>query len=745
MSIQSTNRISWSVPTRLRRAQYASLFADHRRYALETDLSPMGGFSLPVTTGEFGYADHQLTALHPGARRQGAGRAVFYKGKYLKGVGRTALAGNWDQPRDTVHGTGHLTATSAAREMLISHYLGCKGLEDTIVACEGVLVRELDPEFGAAYRSYADATDLKAAPADRHLQAITVKNGNFARWSNLSWLAMQSGSEAGDITRWCQLAGYFASSPGDQAARNIDPFAETRWTPSTVATALCSAVERSVDTLVQHFEAGVYWNSYHNNRSLDGRFLDLELPMLLGEAMVSRIVHTEGSLENDYDYDRDAGLLFGNELLFEAKIMRTAICTMRQRFRLLATEAELPVERTFLDQLADALHDTFDQSHWLFDLQAQGETLARAYAPHLKDPGDAPRIASLCVAEEGLVGPEHEYPRGRMLPERFAAPEAGMDAGVFVLDEAKWPTGKQAALERETMRGALDAIDGTRNPDDYLNAMREGLEAITRVCAGAHATGGRRGPCATSLSSVVPASPEDARAFASRSMIVVAHPDDEALWFSSILGSARHVAIAYLDERNQPGLVAERQAVRSAYPLRSVSWLQVQGSGNFGREVFNGELSEYGAPLEAAEVDQRAYAESYRVLLERLRPLVERAQPERLVTHAPWGEYGHADHVQVFRAVEQIAGELDIPVYFPLYVSPLTYPVSQRWLHEGADERPVTLPCNTELAHQLRDLYLEKGCWTWAADFHWFEHDTFVRADRSGPGGARVPMNFVND
>lgn len=743
MSIQSTNRISWSVPTRLRRAQYASLFADHRRYALETDLSPMGGFSLPVTTGEFGYADHQLTALHPGARRQGAGRAVFYKGKYLKGVGRTALAGNWGQARDTVHGTGHLTATSAAREMTISHYLGCKGLEDTIVACEGVLVRELDPEFGAAYRSYADATDLKTAPADRHLQAITVKNGNFARWSNLSWLAMQSGSEAGDITRWCQLAGHFASSPADPAARNIDPLAATGWTPSTVATALCSAVERSVDTLLQHFEAGVYWNSYHNNRSLDGRFLDLELPMLLGEAMVSRIVHTEGSLENDND--RDAGLLFGNELLFEAKIMRTAIGTMRQRFRLLATEAELPVERTFLDQLADALHDTFDQSHWLFDLQAQGDTLARAYAPHLKDPGDAPRIASLCVAEDGLVGPEHEAPRGRMLHEHFAAPEPGMNAGVYVLDVAKWPASEQAAREREVMRAALEAIDGTSNPDDYLDAMRESLEAITRVCAGANVADGRMGLSTPSSSCVTPASPEDTRAFASGAMIVAAHPDDEALWFSSILGSAPHVAIAYLDERDQPDLVAERQAVRSAYPLRSVSWLQVQGSGNFGREVFNGDLSEYGAPLEAAETDQRAYAESYRVLVERLRPLIESAQPERLVTHAPWGEYGHADHVQAFRAVEQIAGELDIPVWFPLYVSARTYQVSRRWVHKGAGEGPVTLPCDTKLAHQLRDLYIEKGCWTWDANFQWFEHDTFVRADRSGTGGARVPMNFVDD
>ncbi len=702
----------------------------------------MGGFSLPVTTGEFGYADHQLTALHPGVRRQGSGRAVFYAGKYLKGVGRTALAGNWDQANDTCHGTGHLTPTSAAREMVISHYLACKGLEDSIVACEGVLVRELAPEFGAAYRDYADTTGLNAAPADRHLQAITIKDGDFARWSNLSWLAMQSGPEAGAVMRWCQLAGHFALRPAERVASSTDPLAETSWSPSTVATALCSAVERSVGTLVQHFEAGVYWNSYHNNRSLDGRFLDLELPMLLGEAMVSRIVYANAPAEGG---NRDPGLFFGNELLFEARIMRMAICTIRQRFRTLATEADLPIERTFLNQLADALYDTFDERHWLFDLEAQGQTLARAYAPHLKDPTDATRIAFSCVAEEGVLGPDHEFPRGRMLPERFAAPEPGIEAGVRILDEAKWPVSEQAARERTVVREVLEAIDDTREPNDYLDAMREGLEAITEVCAGSKVPPLRMEISMRPSSSAAPASPQDIRAFANGAMIVAAHPDDEALWFSSILGRASNVAIAYLDERNQPDLVAGRQAVRSAYPLRSVHWLQVQGSGNLGREIFSGDLSEYGVPLEASEDDHRAYAHSYRALIDRLRPLMEDTRPERVITHAPWGEYGHADHVQVFRVVEEIAGELDIPVWFPLYVSPRTYHVSRRWLHEDADEGAVTLPCNTELAHRIRDLYLEHGCWTWEPHFRWFENDTFVRADRAGAGGARVPMNFVAD
>jgi len=239
--------------------------------------------------------------------------------------------------------------------------------------------------------------------------------------------------------------------------------------------------------------------------------------------------------------------------------------------------------------------------------------------------------------------------------------------------------------------------------------------------------------------------PTDAEAFAADAMLVVAHPDDEALWFSSILGRVPKLVITYMEERDQPCLLREREAVRDAYPLASADWLSVRGSGNFGREVWDGELNTFGVRLEGAREDQRAYELAYHELLARLRPLVIEARPARLVTHAPWGEYGHADHAQVFRAVEQIASELGIPVWFPLYCSPATYYASRRWIHDRSETEIRRLACNTELAHQLRDLYIDKGCWTWDRDFRWFPSDTFVRADRHGPGGGATEMNLIVD
>ena len=41
-----------------------------------------------------------------------------------------------------------------------------------------------------------------------------------------------------------------------------------------------------------------------------------------------------------------------------------------------------------------------------------------------------------------------------------------------------------------------------------------------------------------------------------------------------------------------------------------------------------------------------------------------------VITHNPWGEYGHEDHVQVFRAVTALQAELGFAVWVSGYCAP---------------------------------------------------------------------------
>src|SRR6185503_15417644 len=127
----------------------------HQVHNVAVDLGAIGAFGCAtddVDSDALLYSD--LQAL-PGVNQGiclGSGRSGLHRGKYLKGVGRTTLAGQWARPDAVYHGTGHLMASSGIRELVVTRYLESKGLGPTIVGCEGLLLAPLDP----ALRNFTD-------------------------------------------------------------------------------------------------------------------------------------------------------------------------------------------------------------------------------------------------------------------------------------------------------------------------------------------------------------------------------------------------------------------------------------------------------------------------------------------------------------------------------------------------------------------------------------------------------------
>src|SRR5688572_19508465 len=118
-------------------------------------------------------------------QRLGAGRAGFYRGAYLKGIGRTPAAGNWNNRRDRYHGSGHLSARSAANERLVSALLVGLGLRSTIVAATAVLASDLKSAERRDIAKDLARSGSAEFSADRRIMAISVKPGTFGRMSNV--------------------------------------------------------------------------------------------------------------------------------------------------------------------------------------------------------------------------------------------------------------------------------------------------------------------------------------------------------------------------------------------------------------------------------------------------------------------------------------------------------------------------------------------------------------------------------
>jgi hypothetical protein len=256
-----------------RQQHYLTLHPEHEELAVEVDFAALSAFGR-CEPGLILHADLQSSYGYQSPLRLGSGRSGYHNGYYLKGIGRTSLAGNWMNSIDVYHGTGHLCASAAAREYLVTVFLKARGLEQSIVPCEGLLVRPLDSRlhgFGEQAFSPHERTLGDLMPADRHLQAITVKPGRFLRLSHLTWYLNHP---PGPGFLRCFLEGLVEATASRKEVASLSP--------DGIVQIIEEVLEQGIENFLAFFRNGIFWGSTHNNFAADGRFLDLELPTLLG-------------------------------------------------------------------------------------------------------------------------------------------------------------------------------------------------------------------------------------------------------------------------------------------------------------------------------------------------------------------------------------------------------------------------------------------------------------------------------
>ena len=199
-------------------------------------------------------------------------------------------------------------------------------------------------------------------------------------------------------------------------------------------------------------------------------------------------------------------------------------------------------------------------------------------------------------------------------------------------------------------------------------------------------------------------------------VLVVAHPDDEALWFSSILDRVRKIIVCYRADARNPALAEARRLSLAGHPL--------------AERIVDLGLEE-GLSIDRADWSNPEETEGATAVF----------------THNPWGEYGHEDHIQVCRVATRVAVDLGLPVWCSTYASVKSLPLLRRYLGRG-DQHYVLQPSDPDLGAEIAAEYRRHGAWTWFDDYHWFAHDCFVRGpldkDHGQNAGWLAPINLLD-
>lgn len=230
--------------------------------------------------------------------------------------------------------------------------------------------------------------------------------------------------------------------------------------------------------------------------------------------------------------------------------------------------------------------------------------------------------------------------------------------------------------------------------------------------------------------------------------VVMAHPDDEVLWAGSVLKAAEKVIVVYGEWPGADIISAGRRAAMAEFPLPTLDWVQIRETGVFDSASWpEVRETEYGLyPHRALAILDNFNPDQYRAQFdtqrEALRPRL--AGIRNVIAHGPWGEYGHEEHVQLFRVVASLAAEMGFRLWVPAYFAPKSEALMRRNLkYCGRPTRPF--PIDQDFAQGIAQLYKRTKCWTWFDSYVWPETERFLPwyADGAPAGEAARPEEIA--
>ena len=230
------------------------------------------------------------------------------------------------------------------------------------------------------------------------------------------------------------------------------------------------------------------------------------------------------------------------------------------------------------------------------------------------------------------------------------------------------------------------------------------------------------------------------------SILIAAHPDDEILWFSSLLDAVDEVLISFLECKSQPVWTSGRKKSLSEYPMKNILCFGMSESEVFDNNNWHEPVvTKFGIKLSDNELPARKYTQNYWELKRKLESKLQHYS--NVITHNPWGEYGNEDHVQLYRVVRQLQEKLHFKLWFSNYCSNKSFNLMLQYV-SCSHFKYITLETNKTLTNSIKTLYQKNGCWTWYDDWQWPDTESFIEdrsfESRTQTCGHFLPLNFVS-
>lgn len=203
--------------------------------------------------------------------------------------------------------------------------------------------------------------------------------------------------------------------------------------------------------------------------------------------------------------------------------------------------------------------------------------------------------------------------------------------------------------------------------------------------------------------------------------VVVAHPDDEILFASSLLKSAKKVIICFSDVFDNDLVTFGRLNLQKDFPLDNFIFLNVPQarSSKIRTNWRNPTISKYGL---SGDRDYESYKNNFYLLKKKIYD--ELKNINTIYTHSEWGEYGHVEHVQIYRVICSLKKILNFKIKVFSYISNKNlnffYKCYQSFPLQFEKKRT-----NKNLFNLLAKHYLKHKCWTWHDNYQLPKYEYF--------------------
>jgi len=156
------------------------------------------------------------------------------------------------------------------------------------------------------------------------------------------------------------------------------------------------------------------------------------------------------------------------------------------------------------------------------------------------------------------------------------------------------------------------------------------------------------------------------------------------------------------------------------------------------------EIGKFGVTINCKSHSALFYEKNFYRLLEILSENLKGF--EQVITHNPWGEYGHEEHVQVYRAVKTLQSKIGYDIWFSNYFSNKSFNLLSRYLTNLSAEC-IKSRTNKFLTKSIKAIYEKNQCWTWYKDWEWLDEEILIKEKNTDSKkeifNHTLPMNFI--